>query len=84
MKKLFKIPAFQKAAILYKPMTIKLKKIKVPKINDHSILLKVVSCSICGSDLRIFYEGSKRIDYPRIMGHEISGIVVKKGKKVNE
>ena len=38
---------------------------------------------ICGSDLRIFKEGSPRINVPRIIGHETSGVVVfSKMKKI--
>ena len=41
------------------------------------------SCTICGSDLRIFREGSKRITEPRIIGHETSGkIYFSKSKKL--
>ncbi len=50
--------------------------------NRHEILesefvrLKIDSCAICGSDIRIFNKGNDRITYPAIIGHEISGIVV--------
>ena len=37
---------------------------------------------ICGSDIRIYKEGSSRIKKPRIIGHETSGIIVySKNKK---
>ena len=38
--------------------------------------LRVDSCAICGSDIRIFNKGNDRIQYPAIIGHEVSGTVV--------
>ncbi|MCM5663076.1 galactitol-1-phosphate 5-dehydrogenase [Galbibacter mesophilus] len=44
------------------------------KLNSDYILIKVVACGICGSDLvRGFHNGA--YFYPLIMGHEFSGIV---------
>ena len=43
---------------------------------DYSVKLKVDSCAICGSDIRIFNHGNKRVSYPAIIGHEVSGTVV--------
>jgi L-iditol 2-dehydrogenase len=37
--------------------------------------LKVDSCALCGSDIRIFNKGNDRISYPAIIGHEVSGTV---------
>ena len=44
--------------------------------NEYLVKIKVDSCAICGSDIRIFNHGNKRISYPAIIGHEVSGIVV--------
>ena len=44
--------------------------------NDYLVKIKVDSCAICGSDIRIFNYGNKRISYPAIIGHEVSGTVV--------
>ena len=43
---------------------------------DFSVKIKVDSCAICGSDLRIFNHGNDRIQFPAIIGHEVSGTVV--------
>jgi len=61
---------------------IKLKKTNLPHIKDKELLLKVESCAICGSDLKIFFNGNKRVKSGQIIGHEISGSIVKIGKKV--
>ena len=44
--------------------------------NGYSVKIKVDSCAICGSDIRIFNHGNKRITYPAVIGHEVSGVVV--------
>jgi L-iditol 2-dehydrogenase len=51
-------------------------------IQDDELLLKVLSCAICGSDLKISKVGNARIVENRTIGHEISGEVIKVGKNV--
>ncbi len=43
--------------------------------SENDVLVRVDSCGICGSDLRIIRFGSARIRYPHILGHEIAGTV---------
>lgn len=58
-----------------KPKTLKLRNNKiVPKNND--VIIKVESCGMCGSDLKMFKNGSSRLKKNRIMGHEIAGKIV--------
>ena len=45
------------------------------------VKIKVDSCAICGSDIRIFNHGNDRIKFPAIIGHEISGTVVESKNK---
>ncbi len=42
-------------------------------------LLRVESCSICGTDVRTYKNGSDRISAPRVIGHETCGIVESSG-----
>lgn len=51
-------------------------------IKDDEVLLKVESCAICGSDLKIAKHGNHRITSRRTIGHEISGIISKIGSKI--
>ena len=64
------------SAYLISPKKIKLIKNKVSNFENVYLIIKVNSCMICGSDIRIFKEGSSRIKVPRIIGHETSGTVV--------
>jgi len=64
------------SAYFFSPKKIKLIKKKIKSIKNIYLIIKVNSCMICGSDLRIFKEGSPRINVPRIIGHETSGKIV--------
>lgn len=52
-----------------------------PKNNE--VVIEVKSCGICGSDLKIYNKGSKRVKKNRIMGHEISGKILSSPKSQN-
>jgi L-iditol 2-dehydrogenase len=43
------------------------------------VLLRVLACGICGTDVRSFYNGDRRIEPPWVLGHEISGEVLEIG-----
>jgi L-iditol 2-dehydrogenase len=43
------------------------------------VLLRVTACGICGTDVRTFFNGDRRITPPWVLGHEISGEVVEVG-----
>ncbi len=72
------------AAVWHGPNDMRLEDKPVPEIVPGSVLVKVKSCAICGSDLRILGDGNPRISPPHILGHEISGEVVQIGKGVTE
>jgi L-iditol 2-dehydrogenase len=43
------------------------------------VLLHVLACGVCGTDVRSFYNGDRRIEPPWVLGHEISGEVIEIG-----
>ncbi len=43
------------------------------------VLLRVTACGICGTDVRAFFNGDRRISPPWVLGHEISGEVAEIG-----
>ncbi|MEM0448645.1 MAG: alcohol dehydrogenase catalytic domain-containing protein [Methanomassiliicoccales archaeon] len=47
-----------------------------PPCPDKGLLLKVETCSICASDLKMFRQGHRDLRYPRILGHEVVGRIV--------
>lgn len=50
---------------------------EIPKLGTNEALLRVESCGICGSDIKILKHGNHRIKSGQIIGHEISGKIVK-------
>ncbi len=54
-------------------------KLSIGEMGDEpfdGLKIKVDSCAVCGSDIRIYNKGNDRIKYPAIIGHEVSGKVV--------
>lgn len=70
-----------KAAILKGIKELSLEQVATPTIKPNTVLLKVHSCAICGSDLRIMEYGNPRVKYPAITGHEIAGEIVALGER---
>jgi len=48
------------------------------------VLLRVTACGICGTDVRAFYNGDRRISAPWVLGHEISGELIEIGCAATE
>jgi L-iditol 2-dehydrogenase len=69
------------AAFYYSNQDIRVKEIPIPKIGNDELLLKVMACGICGSDIMEWYRIPKA---PIVLGHEAVGIIHKVGKKVKD
>ncbi|XUX01313.1 MAG: alcohol dehydrogenase catalytic domain-containing protein [Dehalogenimonas sp.] len=64
-----------KAAILETPKQFVLGQVETPACPSGGVLVKVSSCSICSSDARMVINGHSGLVYPRILGHELSGVI---------
>jgi L-iditol 2-dehydrogenase len=65
------------AAVYHGPNDMRVEEVPVPGIGKGEILVKVLSASICGTDLRILH-GTHRMYPPgtvRIPGHEVVGTI---------
>jgi len=74
------------AAVVEKPYQFEIKEIPTPQVTDDSFLVKVEASSICNATDNHIVEGifdGGHDRYPQILGHEVCGIVVEKGKNVN-
>lgn len=71
-----------KSAIFNGPEKIEVKQCEKPVCSDEEILIKVNYCAICGTDVRTFFYGHKKVIPPAIIGHEITGEVVEIGRNV--
>ncbi|MCM8803954.1 MAG: zinc-dependent dehydrogenase [Candidatus Omnitrophica bacterium] len=73
-----------KGAVLKEIEKLEIEEVELPEPKENEILIKVKSCAICGTDIKVFHYGHKHIVFPRITGHEVSGIVEKVGKNIKE
>jgi L-iditol 2-dehydrogenase len=67
------------AAVWQAPGEMELAEVAEPTCPPDGALLRVVACGICGTDMRAFYNGDRRIGPGWILGHEITGEVVEVG-----
>lgn len=60
---------------------IELREVPVPEINEDEVLIEIKAAGVCGTDIHIKHD---KFPYwpPVILGHEFSGVIVKKGKNV--
>ena len=64
-------------ALQYKKKnTLKFEQQKIGKISKNEVLIKIHSCGICGSDLKILKKGSYRVKKNTVLGHEMSGEII--------
>ncbi|MEM3000183.1 MAG: zinc-dependent dehydrogenase [Candidatus Bathyarchaeia archaeon] len=67
------------AAVYYNNRDVRIQEMPIPEIAENEILVKVMACGICGSDVTEWYRVPKA---PRVLGHEATGIIEKVGVKV--
>jgi len=72
-----------KAAFFIEPQSpLVVKEIPVPRPNEGQILIKVVACGVCHTDLHYIDHGVQTFKKPPvILGHEASGLVIMDGEK---
>jgi len=69
------------AAIFTEVKKMEITEVNSPEPTDDNIIIKVDACGICGSDVRVYFNGSDRVKPPWILGHEVAGTVVHIGKE---
>lgn len=73
-----------RTAKLVEPYRIEVMEVPEPEITEENqVKVQVKAVGICGTDLHTFKGERDDIEYPRIMGHELSGLVVETGKAVS-
>lgn len=68
-----------KAVVLNAPGDFVVQQVEKPSCPVGGLLLKVLYCGLCGSDLRTLFNGHKNVKLPAVIGHEVSGEVVEVG-----
>jgi L-iditol 2-dehydrogenase len=65
----------------YSNSKVVLEELPIPEIGKGDILVKVMACGICGSDILEWYRIKRA---PLVLGHELSGEVVEVGSEVTK
>jgi L-iditol 2-dehydrogenase len=72
------------AAVLYGREDLKIEEVAIPTLADDEVLLQVKVALTCGTDLKVWKQGShpRMIAPPAIFGHELAGLVKEVGPAV--
>lgn len=52
-----------------------------PVAGEKDLVIRVLACGLCGSDLRTLRNGHRKVTFPWTIGHEVCGIVHETGNK---
>ena len=73
-----------KAQKYYAPGDIRLEELPDPRPTPRTMVLEILSCAICGSDLKSYKKGNPRIEPPVVLGHEFVARVAEVGGEVTD
>ena len=65
-----------KAVLCVEPGRLEVKDWPEPEVGEGEVLVRISRIGLCGTDYHIYSGNQPFLEYPRIMGHELSGNVV--------
>lgn len=68
-----------RAVLVRAPMDFGIVEMEMPACPPDGLLLRVLACGLCGSDLRTLRNGHHRVSLPWVIGHEVSAVVAERG-----
>ncbi|MGH2640435.1 MAG: zinc-dependent dehydrogenase [Actinomycetota bacterium] len=68
-----------KVARLHAPGDLRVEDAPVPEAGPGDLVIRVRTCSTCGTDAKIFRFGHHHISLPRVLGHEVAGEITEVG-----
>jgi len=63
---------------------VELRDVPKPELKEDSLLIRVHSCAICGTDVKAYTIGIASIKPPVILGHEFVGTVTEVGERISD
>ncbi|MEG8989752.1 zinc-binding dehydrogenase [Ignavibacteria bacterium 4148-Me] len=72
-----------KAAILYDAHDFRIENLPDPVIEKDECLIKIKACGVCHSEIHQWDKKIFELNYPRHIGHEISGEIIDVGQNVS-
>ncbi len=77
------VPKTMRAMVLEKPnQPLRAQEVSVPRPNPKQVLIAIHACGVCRTDLHVVDGELPEPKLPLILGHEIVGVVVQAGEKV--
>lgn len=73
-----------KAVCFSAPQKVEIVDIPDPLLGPEDVIVEVHHVGLCGSDLKTYCGLFPLVTYPRIPGHEVSGIIAARGEQVPE
>jgi len=73
-----------RAALLRAPGSLVIEDVATPRCPEGGILVKVDACSICSTDIKMSKVGHRDLIYPRILGHEVVGMIESSDSRTND
>jgi len=70
-----------RAAVLHGPHRLNIERVPLPQLELDEVLVAVDAVGLCGSDVHC-YIGERSMEYPMVLGHEITGRIVAAGTNV--
>ena len=72
-----------KAVQILKPKSLHIIDVEKPSVTkENNVLVRMTAAGICGSDVGIYHGTNAAATYPRIIGHEMVGVVEETGSSV--
>ncbi len=69
-----------KSIVCERPNKFRMVEVPEPILNQGEALIRVRRIGICGTDMHAFQGNQPYFTYPRVLGHELSGIVEQVGQ----
>ncbi len=71
-----------KAAVLEEPGKLAIREVPDPICPPGGVVVRVLAAQVCSTDLHMWQRGHPALRCPRILGHEIGGVVAEVAKEV--
>ncbi len=72
-----------KTIVCMQPGQLEMRTAKIPELKSGQVLIKIKRIGVCGTDIHAFSGNQPFFEYPRILGHELAGIVESVGHGVS-
>lgn len=71
-----------KSLSIVRPGEVSVKDTEQPALGSGEVLVKLKYVGFCGSDLSTYLGKNPMVQYPRVPGHEVSGVIERVGEEV--